>query len=311
MKHRAMTVLLCLGSPFSWAATSDDLESSFPYETGSYAPVPGAYEERWSDFLPIFGRDARERGYVLPRPFGISLGYMGQNQPFDVNGLEVEGIDVKSSGLAVVDEVDNQEDTVTLRFDAWIFPFLNVYGILGKTDGKADGPLRVDPSVVLGNTCRLPQVDCSPINTSFNIDYTGNVGGGGVTIAGGYKSFFGMVDSNYTVTDLDISSTDATAWVTSARIGWNGKLGGFTGAFWVGTMYQDINQTLDLEVAVPPEFGNFLGRTFIEVSVEESTQSPWNGLLGGRWEIGKGFEMLAEFGFGPRRSNMLNLTYRF
>lgn len=276
--------------------------TSVPYESGKQEIT--AYEERWSDFLPIWGRDAREKGYVLPRPFGLSLGYMVQKQPFNVDGLEVEGIDIKSPGLAVVDEVDNKEDTVTLRFDAWIFPFFNVYGILGKTDGHAEGPLTVNPEVLFGNAgCAILGIDCSPINTTFELDYTGNVGGGGITIAGGYKDFFGMIDTNYTVTDLDISTTDAKAWVTSARLGWNGKLGFFTGALWVGGMHQNINQTLDLEIPVS-------GRS-LQVSVEQSTQVAWNTVLGGRWEFGKGFEMLAEFGLGGRRSNMLNLTYRF
>lgn len=291
------------------ATSRESPATSIPYETGDKDNV--AYEERWSDFLPIWGRDARAKGYVLPRPFGISLGYMGQKQPFNVDGLEVEGQDVKASGLAVVDEVDNQEDTITLRFDAWIFPFLNIYGILGKTDGQAEGPLRVDPGVILGNACLLPGVDCSPINTTFDIEYKGDVGGGGLTIAGGYKDFFGMIDSNYTVTNLDISSTDAKAWVTSTRFGWNGKLGFFTGALWIGAMYQDINQTLDLEIAVPTEFAEILGKPYLDVAVEQSTQAPWNTVLGGRWELGKGFEMLAEFGLGKRRSNMVNLTYRF
>jgi hypothetical protein len=283
------------------ATARENPNSSVPYETGNAAAV--AYEERWSDFLPIFGKAARQQGYVLPRPFGLSLGYLGQKQPFSVGAIVVEGVDVKTSGLAVVNEVDNQEDTITLRFDAWLFPFLNVYGILGKTDGQAEGPLQLDPSVILGNACLLPGVDCSPINTSFDINYEGDVGGGGMTIAGGYKDFFGMVDSNYTVADLDISSTDAKAWVTSTRFGWNGRLGFFTGALWVGAMYQDIDQTLDLLIPA--------GTRQLEVSIEQGTRAPWNTVLGGRWEFAWGLELLAEFGFGQRRSNMLNLTWRF
>ena len=278
------------------AASRENPDSSVPYETGNEGDPPR--EERWSDFLPIFGKAAREQGYVLPRPFGISLGYMAQKQPFTVEGLVVEGEDVKSSGLVEIDEVDNQEETVTLRFDAWLFPFLNLYGILGKTDGHAEGPLQVNLPISL------------PLPTSFEIDYKGDVRGGGLTLAGGYKDFFGMIDSNYTLTDLDISTTDAKAWVTSTRFGWNGKLGVFTGALWIGAMYQDINQTLDLQVPTPPIASGIFG-PFIDVSVEQSTKAPWNTVLGGRWEFGKGFEMLAEFGFGQRRSNMIVATYRF
>lgn len=280
----------------SGATGRENPDSSIPFESGNKGD--NARQERWSDFLPIFGKDAREQGYVLPRPFGVSLGYMGQKQPFSVDGLEVEGVDVKGSGLVDIDEVDNQEDTVTLRFDGWLFPFLNLYGILGKTDGHAEGPMQVNLPVSL------------PLPTSFEIDYKGDVRGGGITIAGGYKDFFGMIDSNYTLTDLDISTTDAKAWVTSTRFGWNGKLGIFNGALWIGAMYQDINQTLDLEIPTPSSVVPLLGPV-IDVSVEQSTKAPWNTVAGGRWEFGKGFEMLAEFGFGQRRSNMITATYRF
>ena len=309
MKRWLSLTLLCLSFSLSLAAGKAGAESSIEPVAGNQASV--AYEERWSDFLPIFGREAREQGYVLPRPFGVGLNYMGQQQPFDVDGVEVEGVDVKSSGLVMVDEIDNQEDTVIFRFDAWIFPFLNLYGIIGKTDGEATGPLQIDPRVALGDACRLPQIDCRPIEAGINLEYEGNVGGGGVTVAGGYKAFFAMIDSNYTVTDLDITSTDATAWVTSTRLGWNGSIDRFTGAFWIGAMYQDISQVLDLEGPLPQEASDIINQPILKVSVDQSTQIPWNGLFGGRWEIGKGFEMLAEFGFGQRRSNMLNLTYRF
>jgi hypothetical protein len=175
------------------------------------------------------------------------------------------------------------EDSVILRFDAWIFPFLNFYGIIGKTDGEATGPLRIDPRPALGNACRLPQVDCSPIETVINLEYEGNVAAGGVTVAGGYKALFAMIDSNYSVTDLDISSTDAAAWVTSTRLGCNGSSGRFTGALWVGAMCQDISQVLDLVVPLPQDASAIIDQPFLRVSVDQSIQVPRNGLLGGRW----------------------------
>lgn len=274
--------------------------SPIPYESGKESPP--ACEDRWSSFLPIWGRAACERGYVLPRPFGVSVGYMHQDQPFDVGDVYVNGIDVKGPGVAVVEEVENEESTYTLRLDAWIMPFWNVYGILGRTDGQADGPLYVDLEPVFPIICGLPGNNCS-VDTTFEIEYKADVIGYGTTIAGGYKDFFGMVDINRTRADLDISLTDAKATVISARIGWNGKLGGFTGVLWVGAMYQDISQTLDLQLDVGSE--NLL------VSIEQSTQEPYNYLIGGQWDINRSFAVLAELGFGKRQSQMLNLTYRF
>jgi hypothetical protein len=44
--------------------------------------------------------------------------------------------------------------------------------------------------------------------------------------------------------------TDAEAKVISSRIGWNGTMGRFTGVLWVGVMYQDVSQTLDLPLDI-------------------------------------------------------------
>jgi hypothetical protein len=282
------------------ATARENPVSTIPYETGK-KPI-STCENRWDSFLPILGQAACEHGYVLPRPFGISVGYMHQDQPFDVDDILVNGVDVKTPGIAVVDQVDNEESTVTLRFDAWVLPFWNVYGLVGKTKGDAEGPLAVSVAPVLPGVCALPGTNCD-INTTFTLSYEADVKGVGTTVAGGYKDFFGMIDMNYTEADLDISITDATATVISSRIGWNGKLGGFTGVLWVGAMYQDIAQVLDLPIAV--------GDRELLVSIDQKTAEPWNYLIGGQWDINRSFAVLFEAGFGERKSQMLNATYRF
>ena len=271
-----------------------------PYESGEHSE--SVCEDRWSNFLPIWGQAACERGYVLPRPFGVSLGYMHQDQPFVVDGILINGVDVKGPGIAVVNEVQNEETTWTLRLDAWILPFWNVYGIAGRTDGEAIGPLRVDLQPVFPLLCSLPGNQCA-VDTTFILDYEADVLGLGTTIAGGYKDFFGMIDINHTRADIDISLTDAEATVVSSRIGWNGKVGGFTGVLWIGAMYQDIEQTLDLPLD--------LGQDLAVVSIAQQVQEPWNYLIGGQWDVNRSIAILAELGFGDRRSQMLSVSFRF
>ena len=227
---------------------------------------------------------------------------MHQDQPFNVDGIFVNGIDVKTPGVAVVDEVQNEEGTYTLRADVWILPFWNIYGILAKTNGEAIGPLKVDFEPVFPILCGLPGNNCQ-VDTQFKIEYKGNVRGYGTTIAGGYKDFFGMIDYNRTTTDLDISLTDAKATVISSRVGWNGKIGNFSGVLWVGVMYQDIAQVLDLPLDI--------GEDILLVSIDQSTQEAYNYVIGGNWDINRSFSILAEFGLGKRTSQMLSFTYRF
>lgn len=274
--------------------------SRIPYETGD--KVEPACEDRWSDFLPIWGKEACEKGYVLPRPFGISLNFMHQDQAFDVGDIYINGIDVKTPGVAVVNEVQNDASTITLRFDAWILPFWNVYGILSRTRGETTGPLMLDLEPLFPVLCARPGNDCST-NVDLVVDTLGDVVGYGTTVAGGYKDFFGLIDYNRTRADIDIFTNDAIAKVTSARIGWNGKLGGFTGVLWLGAMSQDIANTLELEIDI--------GEDVLEVDIDQSVQNAVNFIFGGQWDINRSFSLLAEFGIGQRQSQMLNLNYRF
>ena len=68
-------------------------------------------------------------------------------------------------------------------------------------------------------------------------------------------------------------------------------------------MYQEIEQTLELNIDI--------GRNVVDVKLDQSTAEPWNYLIGGQWDINRSFAILAEFGFGERKSQMLNFTYRF
>jgi hypothetical protein len=72
---------------------------------------------------------------------------------------------------------------------------------------------------------------------------------------------------------------------------------------WVGGMYQDIEQVLELQLDI--------GDSDAEVVIEQSTQAPLNFIIGGQWDINRSFSLLAELGFGQRQSQMLNATYRF
>lgn len=287
-------------SEWDAATERENPSSAVPYETGK--PEDNTCEDRWSDFLPILGQAACEKGYVLPRPFGLSLGYMHQEQPFDVNGIFVNGVNIQPPGVVVVDEVQNEEATYTLRADAWILPFWNIYGVVGKTKGQAVGPPLSNLEPIFPIICVLPGDFCAD-EAGFKLNYKADVIGYGTTIAGGYKDFFGMIDFNWTKADLDISLTDAKATVISSRIGWNGKIGRFTGVLWVGAMYQDVAQTLDLPLD--------LGASIVLVSIDQSTQEAYNYTFGGQWDINRSFSVLAEFGLGGRKSQMLNITYRF
>ena len=112
--------------------------SSIGYELVIPQALPP--RNRWSDFLPFLGKEAREAGYLLPLPFGISLVGLTQEQPFTVSeiGLAVDGQQSEIINDFIDDSINAKnlkvsDTTYNLRFDAWILPFWNVYGLVGKT----------------------------------------------------------------------------------------------------------------------------------------------------------------------------------
>jgi len=82
-------------------------------------------------------------------------------------------------------------DVALARFDAWLLPFINVYGLFGyvHNDSTTRGTVTVP---ALG----LPGSRTFYFSGKTTLD--GFVGGGGVTLAGGYRELFFMADVNYT-----------------------------------------------------------------------------------------------------------------
>jgi len=288
---------------------------------------------RWSDFLPILGIEAREAGYLLPLPFGISLVGLTQQQPFTVSkiGLEIDG---KQSDT-INDFIDNSitaknlkvsDTTYNLRFDAWLFPFWNVYGLVGKTKGTAELELDIDlelPTLLLataGVGSGLSDKRCTSLDLPYkgpapgnclataagiptSLNFNGTVLGYGTTIAGGYGDFFGMFDVNYTEADINIAIEKSTQTVYSTRLGWNGSIGIYQGQLWVGAMKQDIKQQLAIT----------LPNSKVAVLIDQHASSPWNYLIGGQWNITEEWSVIAEtnIAFSDRQQFMMQLGYRF
>jgi hypothetical protein len=268
-------------------------------------PTLSTNEDRWSSFLPIGAEKAREHGYGLPLPFGVGVNFMNIWQDYDIKSIDltlqgpvpipIEGVQVSTaSGTAM---------SVDGRIDAWVFPFLNVYGVAGYTRGDSTAQALV-PASSLGmfgitNDLRFP----------FTLDYEGVTYGGGLTLVGGYKEFFASMDYNYTVTQLNVADSLITANVFTTRLGWNGQIGRFQGAAWLGSMYQGIAQKFrgDLDVALPP----LPGTLPVQYAVDQEATDPWNMLAGVQWHISKHFDLAVEGGFIGRRQILASMTCRF
>jgi hypothetical protein len=283
--HLTLFFLCLVVLAFSYTAWADDGINS------------SSEEERWSSFLPIWGEEARERGYDLPLPFGITANFMFMKQDFDVESIELDigEIHLDLPDSVVGGYVSGEDFSMVMRFGAWVFPFLNIYAIAGYTDGETSTHVLIPLGSEGGRAISFP----------FTLDYKGPTLGGGMTLAGGVRNIFTVLDLNYTETDLDIADSQITALVFSPRIGWQDTIGSWKGSFWVGCMYQDVEQTIKGSVRlsqIPKS---------IDFEVKQKAAKPWNMTLGMLFNATPSINFTLEAGFIGRDQILTSLGYRF
>ena len=183
----------------------------------------------------------------------------------------------------MIDQVDTSQQNVSAKLDVLVFPFLDVYALLGYTKGTTKGLIQVPGETIRG----ILEPRVLQLDAAFN----GPTYGVGFTLQGGAKvsdwrdlTAFVVVDWNRTKTKLSfenetlIADTKPVATVFSARVGLHGIVGPSMGAaVWIGAMHQSIQQTVAGSVA----------DTDLQFVVIQSPTKPWNTLLGGLLEFGK------------------------
>jgi hypothetical protein len=194
------------------AAQSDSTARAPACDTTQLAPK--------KSFLPLMAEEARKRCIEMPRPFGAGLVYYYLARDIAISDVSVgrNGAPPQSvsnfAQLAARAEVNN----VNVKVDAWLLPFLNLYGIAGAVWNESQTTINVAlPPLIPGNPPRQRTVD---VPTSA----TGTVLGLGATLAGGWGHYFMTVDVNLIQADLGFDES-LHGVITSIRAGWNGKAG--------------------------------------------------------------------------------------
>ena len=266
-------------------------------------------EPHWSG-LPIWGVEAQALGYQIPLPFGIGVTAYSARQPVNIKDLQLGRNDnppVSVKNFLVIDTVDTSQKNLSAKLDVLVYPFLDVYVLLGYTKGTTQGEIQV-PGETVGGILdpRVLQLDAA---------FSGPTWGVGFTLQGGARvsdwrdlTVFGVIDLNRTKTKLSfeneslVADTKPVATVFSARVGLHGVVGPSVGAaVWAGAMHQKIQQ----------EVAGSVADSDLQFIVIQSPQKPWNTLLGGLLEFGKNWVVLAEGGLGARKSILAAAVYRF
>jgi hypothetical protein len=165
--------------------------------------------------LPIWGAKATKRGYTLPYSAGVSTQYFGQRSDLVIDNLMVgfnNGPMYDLDGLVKFDKVQARSDGLSLRPDIWLFPFLNVYAILGRSAASTE----------VGYGLWVPDSSGAERNifsASTKVDFSANTFGIGFTPTLGVRGGWMALDMNVTWTDVPQLDEPAMAFVFDPRIG--------------------------------------------------------------------------------------------
>jgi hypothetical protein len=161
------------------------LVSIFPWQLpilAQNAPARNAkkdsvyFSKPYPFILPIMGSKVHNLGFKLPFPMGVMINALAVKQDLTLTNLKVgfnESDWIELDDVVTFDKISSQAATFNARFDLWVLPFLNVYGIFGRT---ADADIDVN------------LVEPFPLNITTSIG--GNYVGYGLLLAGGCWATF-------------------------------------------------------------------------------------------------------------------------
>ena len=222
MKHIWITVALVLTASASWSqftakVTGENNEELIDsLETTEYRYV-----------LPFYGEEVQKRGYDLPLPAGLMMGFYTAKQELDIQNLSVgfgEGELIDISELVEFSNLSNDVNVYTFRPDVWVFPFMNVYGIFNRFTSST--------FVSLSEPFEL---------TVPEVNNDGWGGGFGTTLAYGYGPLWFSGNFNFAWSKTPILTKPTQSFSTSLRVGSTVYMGARKHAvnFWLGANYLD------------------------------------------------------------------------
>ena len=296
--------------------------------------------------FPIMGNMVYEKGFDIPYPWGGMLNFFTAGQDIIIPDLSVgfsDGIlpEIPLTNITDIVEFGKVYATATslnVRPDLWVLPFLNVYGIFGKTWAQTEVEMTY------------------PIEIKAKADLEGSSAGFGITGAGGLGRYFFVLDGNWIWTNMSNFKEPVKTKTYSFRIGRAFKTGlnqESNIAFWTGAMGIKMGGvtegTILLGDVLPPETWDrrdeivndywdwYDGLSFLEKAVADQWLTPfidkieagdgsgtvsyrltkapkkkWNMLIGGQYQLNKHHQFRVEGGIlGNRKSLLLSYNYRF
>jgi hypothetical protein len=240
-----------------------------------------------------------DSGVDLPAQWGAAAFYNYSQSKLPVENLKYgfrEGEPLQSNPLVTMDDLDNTIANSGLILDYWLLPMLDIYTILGRSDGEMDSNV---------NTFGSSQ----PLG--FNFTGTSYAVGGTLVMA--YKQAVLIFDYNYMELDTDVYEEKIPVSNATARLGWNiGERTWLPKVAWLSYINTEFEGTFDLKQVVgqgvdpdtvPP------GTEAVLLSFEVEKYDTW--ALGAQWNLNKNFQLISEIGFVTVKGVTFALNYRW
>jgi len=228
--------------------------------------------------LPILGAKATKAGYNLPYSAGVSAQYFWQESDLIIDNLSVGFNNGPMYNLDEIVRFNTARATAsatTVRPDIWLFPFLNIYAILGRAKASTEVgfgiwvPDSTNTSHEIVSASTLIEFNTS----TYGIGFTPTIGVGGGFLA---------LDMNVAWTDVPQLSKPARSFIFGPRLGKNFKLkkpeSGI--AVWVGAFRVQIssetNGSIALSEVLPAdELGSKVDQGIAKVANAQQQVDAW------------------------------------
>ncbi|GGG59584.1 hypothetical protein [Bizionia arctica] len=337
-------IIICLMASFFGQTISAQVP------TKEFSPRFEAYRDslkqvKYDQVFPIWGQKAYAKGFDIPYPIGVMGNYVWMEQNISITnlqlGLETSDVNI---GLTPVDLIQfgenvNTSYSVNFRPDVWVFPFLNVYGILGYAHSKTEVNL------------------VYPISLTSVVEQNVSTYGIGIMAAGAVGPIFFSVDANFTWNKPELLDEAVPVRVVGIRAGhsfvfknkperniavWGGGFFMETGSNTVGQIslsealpgadgtkrdevvanynnWYDNEATIAEKVVADRVLTPIIdrleaadGNAIIKYGIDKQVQQKWNGVIGAQFQYNKHWMLRSEAGIlGNRKSFLLSLNYRF
>lgn len=297
-----------VGVPNTGFRTADD--------QGDAAP------RQWNRKLPFLAQAVIDEGYDLPLPIGIGVVYADVKQDMMLDNLKVgiQGGEIVPFEWVAFENAEAHSQSGQVKVDAWVLPFLNIFGLFGRVDG--DAPM----DVILDGNGMLEQMeyDCTgpldpiclllkdkTITLPIKAPFSGYTYGVGANLAGGWKNWFVTIPGNISVADMPKTETEGVAITLTPRAGYVfnmgrwGNLALFGGGNW-------LSADLDVKGYVSLEDDSGADVLRIDYEIDQVNTDAWNLVTGFNWDLNRHLSWALEYNgyIGSREAFVTSLTWR-